>query len=176
MPALILFATLGAALVVMSLIFPEIFRSLFQDKFAGDTSSGKIRLEAFAGYSALFAQFNPINWLFGVGFGYTYYSLAWSLTANIGLLGDAVALFAFLKPIIFLTRDPLSEALRMSLISTLVVIALTLSESFIPITWMLLGLAYWQLDRQRQEAWLSAAATESGGVDFQTEGRPIAGA
>ena len=161
MPALVVSAFLAAAIVALCFVYPDVFRSLFQDKFAGDTVSGKGRFESMASYLALFAQFNPINWLFGIGFGYTYFSLPWSLTANVGLVGVGCFLFAFLKPIFSLPSDGFSEALRVSLFNIVVVIILTLSEAFIPTTWMFIGLAFWQLDRARQNAFSSVPGLEN---------------
>ena len=121
------------------------------DKVSGDTESGRERLKNIEDYKTLFAQFGILNWIFGVGFGYLYFSLLWSLTANTGLLGVGIFLFAFLKPAFLLPREPHSEWLKISMVAIVMVVGITLSELFIPTTWMFLGLAYRRLDQLERE-------------------------
>ena len=135
------------SLVAMALIFPDVYRFLFEDKLSGDTMSGRSRLDNIEDYKTLFHHFSFLNWIFGVGFGYVYFSLALSLTANVGLLGFGSFLYTFLKPSYFLPRDEGSEWLKISMIAILVVVGITLSELFVPTTWMFLGLAYRRLDQ-----------------------------
>jgi hypothetical protein len=140
---------LGVVLLMlgaMAAAFPETFRSLFTDKFSGDTDSGKMRMQNITQYMDLFRQFNVLNWIFGVGFGYLYFSLGWSLTANTGILGDSSFLYTLLKPAYLLPREKGSEWLKISMVTLVVVILLSVSELFIPTTWMFIGLAYRQLD------------------------------
>ena len=94
----------------------------------------------------LFSQFNFLNWIFGVGFGYLYFSLGWALTANTGLLGDGSFLYATMKPAYLLPREPGSEWLKISMITVVLVMLLSVSELFIPTTWMFIGLAHRRLD------------------------------
>ena len=146
--------TLGVvvlAIIGLGLLFPDTFRFLFLDKVSGDTESGRDRLNSIEDFKSLFAQFGVLNWIFGVGFGYLYFSLLWSLTANTGLIGVCAFVFAFLKPAVLLPREPKSEWLKISMVAILVVVAITLSELFIPTTWMFLGLAYRRLDQLERE-------------------------
>jgi hypothetical protein len=141
---------LGVVLLIlfgMAMVYPETFRGLFTDKFSGDTDSGKGRLNNIAQYMDLFHNFNVLNWIFGVGFGYLYFSLGWSLTANTGILGDSSFLYTVLKPAYLLPREKGSEWLKISMVALVVVIVLTVSELFIPTTWMFIGLAYRKLDQ-----------------------------
>ena len=139
------------AIIGLSLLFPDMFNFLFLDKLSGDTDSGRDRMKNIEDYKELFHQFGLLNWLFGVGFGYVYFSLVWSLTTNTGLLGLGSFIYAFGKPAYLLPREPKSEGLKLAVTSILVVVAITLSELFIPTTWMFLGLAYRRLDQLERE-------------------------
>jgi hypothetical protein len=144
--ALIVFGAVFLVLLAMSMVYPDTFRGLFTDKFNGDTDSGRERLASVNDFIEFFQNFNILNWIFGAGFGYTYYSLGWSLTANTGILGDLSFLYTLLKPAYLLPREEGSEWLKISMVTLLVVILLSVSELFIPTTWMFIGLAYRRLD------------------------------
>jgi hypothetical protein len=150
--SLAILLVLALAFVVLVVVFPDTYRFLFADKFSGDTDSGRERLQNIADYENLFSEFSIINWLFGIGFGYVYFSLMWSITANMGLIGIGTFLYAFLKPAYLLPRAAGSEALKVSMVAIVVVIAITLSELFTPTTWMFLGLAYRRLDQLKDQA------------------------
>jgi hypothetical protein len=145
--SIVILACVFLAVIAVALIFPDMYRFLFEDKISGDTSSGHDRLKNIEDYKVLFASFQPVNWVFGIGFGYLYFSLLFSLTANTGLLGIGTFLFAFLKPAYLLPRKVGSEWLKVSMVAIVVVVAITLTELFIPTTWMFLGLAYRRLDQ-----------------------------
>jgi hypothetical protein len=147
MTSLAILALVILTVVAMALVLPDTYRFLFEDKLSGDTTSGQDRLKNFEDYEILFSNFGPINWIFGVGFGYLYFSLLWSITANTGLLGISTFLYAFLKPAYLLPRENRSEWLKISMVAFVVVVAITLTELFIPTTWMILGLAYRRLDQ-----------------------------
>jgi hypothetical protein len=151
----IILLLLVLSFVSVAIFFPDMYRFLFEDKISGDTASGKDRMDNILLYKQLFSTFGPINWVFGMGFGYLYFSLLWSLTANTGLLGVGSFLYAFLKPAYLLPRSNRSAWLKISMISIVVVVAITLSELFIPTTWMFLGLAYRRLDQLKRERDLS---------------------
>ncbi len=150
--SIILLVLLALVFCVLVVAFPDVYRFLFVDKISGDTQSGQERMENIAEYQDLFAQFSIINWIFGIGFGYVYFSLIWSITANMGLIGISTFFFAFLKPAYLLPRAPGSEALKVSMVAILVVVAITLTELFTPTTWMFLGLAYRRLDQLKAQA------------------------
>jgi hypothetical protein len=147
MTSVAILALLVLTIIAMALILPDTYRFLFEDKLSGDTTSGQDRLKSIEDYEALFSNFSLMNWIFGVGFGYVYFSLLWSITANTGILGIGTFLYAFLKPAYLLPRANRSEWLKISMIAILVVVAITLTELFIPTTWMFLGLAYRRLDQ-----------------------------
>jgi len=77
-----------------------------------------------------------------------------------GFVGLFVFLYVILKPLILLPAEPGSEGLKAALLGILVLGSLSLSELFLPTTWMFFGIAYWKLDQlrlARQEANLRAA-------------------
>ena len=93
-----------------------------------------------------------MNWLFGVGFGYTYSAVFYVVLLNTGLIGMAIYLYAFLKPVLLLRADGEGLALKVGIAILFFLFYLNVSELFLPTTWMFLGLAYWQLDQQQREA------------------------
>ena len=129
----------------IAVLFPDNFMAMFQDKFSGDNFSGKIRLENIASLHDLLRSFDLGNWLFGIGFGCTYLAIFHGLVVNTGIIGLAAFLYVILKPAIFLPIKPGSEGLKIGLIALIILSALTLSELFLPTTWMFLGLAHRQL-------------------------------
>ena len=143
---------LGLAVAVLVVVNPDMYRFLFTDKISGDTMSGRERMDNIYGYQHLFGQFSVLNWIFGIGFGYLYFSLLWSITGNMGLLGLGTFFYAFLKPAYLLPRGVGSEALKVSMVAVVVVVVITLSELFTPTTWMFLGLAYRRLDQLKAQA------------------------
>jgi hypothetical protein len=95
----------------------------------------------------LFASFTVPNWLFGVGFGYVYESVFAELLIDTGIVGLGLFLFVLFRPIILLPIRQGSEGLKLGLLAIAILFGLSLSELFLPTTWMFLGLAYRQLAR-----------------------------
>ena len=58
--------------IALSQLYPETFRGMFGDKISGDTQSGHMRVESSINTQELFSSFSLMNWIFGLGFGYTY--------------------------------------------------------------------------------------------------------
>jgi hypothetical protein len=141
---LLLFVVVGF-LAGMAVYFPDNFQGTFGDKLSGDNFSGKIRMESSATYHALINSFTIPNWLFGIGFGNVYLSIYDGLLVNTGLIGLGVFLYFLLKPAIFLPTKPGFEGLKMAMIILAILSYLSLSELFIPTTWMFLALAYRKL-------------------------------
>jgi hypothetical protein len=69
---------------------------------------------------------------------------------NTGWIGMLVYFYAFLKPVIMLRSEEGNIALKVGLATLLFLFYISVSELFLPTTWMFLGLAYWRLDQQRQ--------------------------
>ena len=92
-----------------------------------------------------------MNRLFGIGFGYYYGGVFFAVLVNTGWIGMIVYFYAFLKPVIFLRSDHGSLALKVGVATLFFLFYISVSELFLPTTWMFLGLAYWRLDQQRQE-------------------------
>jgi hypothetical protein len=142
---LMLLALLVAFLGGIAMMFPDTFTSMFQDKLSGNNFSGKVRIDGMISLHELLNSFDLGNWLFGLGFGCAYLGIIYGLVVNTGLIGLGVFLYVILKPVVFLPVRPGSEGLKLGLIALVILSAISLSELFIPTTWMFLGLAHRQL-------------------------------
>ena len=96
--------------------------------------------------------FTLMNRLFGIGFGYTYAGVFYAILINTGFIGLAIYCYAFLKPVLLLYADAQGLGLKVAVATLFFLYYINVSELFLPTTWMFLGLAYWRLDEQRQEA------------------------
>lgn len=146
---LLILAFVGAFLMGMATFFPDTFNNLFNQKFSGDNDSGKVRLDGVMALHDLLEKFTIPNWLFGIGFGYTYLSVFLEFLVNTGLIGLTVFLFVLFRPIFFLPIKHESEGLKLGLLAIAILFSLSLSELFLPTTWMFLGLAYKKLEQHR---------------------------
>jgi len=140
----------GVFLCCMDVFYPESFRDLFQDKFNGYNESGALRLNDLASVEDLLQTFSPANWIFGVGVGYAYLQVPDALLVNSGLLGLGVFLWVFIKPAWFLPMTPGYAGLKIGIMGILILCAISLTEQYIPSTWMFLGLAYYKLEEYRK--------------------------
>jgi len=147
---LVMLGLVAAFLMGMATLYPDTFDALFIQKFSGDNDSGKMRLDGTAAVHDLLERFSIPNWLFGIGFGYTYLSVFMGLLINTGILGLLTFLVILFRPILFLPIRPGSEGLKMGMLAIAILFSLSLSELFLPTTWMFLGLAYRKLEQWRQ--------------------------
>jgi hypothetical protein len=131
--------------VGIAVVYPDTFDNMFGSKFAGDNVSGKMRLDQVIALHNLFASFSLPNWLFGVGFGYVYESVFAELLIDTGIVGLGLFLFVLFRPILLLPIRQGAEGLKLGLLAIAILFSLSLSELFLPPTWMFLGLAYRQL-------------------------------
>ena len=92
-----------------------------------------------------------MNRLFGIGFGYYYGGVHYAIPINTGWIGMIVYFYAFLKPVVLLRPDHGALALKVGVATLFFLFYVSVSELFLPTTWMFLGLAYWRLDQQRQQ-------------------------
>jgi hypothetical protein len=145
---IILFA---AALGTLYYAFPETYDGLFTAKMSGESQSGELRQDNTAGLTDTAETFTVMNRLFGIGFGYYYGGVFYSVLVNTGWIGMIVYFYAFLKPVILLRPDHGSLALKVGIATLLALFYISVSELFLPTTWMFLGLAYRRLDQQREE-------------------------
>jgi hypothetical protein len=144
--AVLLFA---AAFATMYFLFPNTFYEMFAAKLRGENLSGQGRMEHSAAAADAEATLTLLNRLFGIGFGYHYGGVHFALLMNTGLIGIALYYYAFLKPVFFLPVDNGGIAFKVSLATLVVLFYISVSELFLPTTWMFLGLAYWRLDKSR---------------------------
>jgi hypothetical protein len=151
LPILIVGVAVIAGFYVLTVAFPETFRSLFTDKFAGENRSGEERWTNLYTMLEELSGFSLTTWLFGIGFGYSYYPLFQSALINTGVLGLAIYVIVFFKPLLLLRNDTRNIEIKVGLLVMCFIYAINVAESVIPTTWMFVGIAYWLLDTQGDE-------------------------
>ena len=144
--ALLLFA---AAFLTLYLMFPETFDEMFGAKLRGESSSAVGRLEHRAAAADAAATLTLLNKLFGIGFGYHYGGVYFAVLMNTGWIGLIVYCYAFLKPAFLLQSKGGGLPLKVIMATLFLLFYISVSELFLPTTWMFLGIAYWYLDRTR---------------------------
>jgi hypothetical protein len=105
-----------------------------------------------------------MNRLFGIGFGYYYGGVFYAILVKPGWIGMIIYFYAFLKPVIRLRPDHGALALKVGMAALFFLFYASVSELFLPTTWMFLGLAYWRLDQQRLEKKATACGTVQAAV------------
>ncbi len=148
----------AVALIVMTVVvfgtllvfFPNTFDDLFGKKFSGENTSGSERLLSYDILIEQLGGYSLLNWVFGIGIGYAYYSVFLSSLINTGLIGMGVFFYIFLKPILRLDNEPISLTTKIGLSCVLFIYIINVSDFYVPPTWMFLGLGYWLLDRRRR--------------------------
>jgi len=138
------------AVVTISCLVPDTFNGMFTDKISGANESGEMRIQANYDTMQLLGGFSPMNWLFGIGFGYAYNQVDTAVLTNTGVIGVIIFWWAFLKPVVCLPREGIAGAYKTAIFGVFFLFNLTLSELFLPTTWMFLGLAYKALDEYRK--------------------------
>jgi len=129
--------------------FPETYYEMFTAKMSGENDSGQVRQQTWEAMQETAQTFTFMNRLFGIGFGYCYSGVYYAVLVNTGWIGMMVYFYAFLKPVISLRSDHGALALKAGVAALFFLFYISVSELFLPTTWMFLGLAYWRLDKQR---------------------------
>lgn len=142
----------AAAFATLYFVYPETYYDMFTAKMSGENDSGQVRQASGAAMNETAQMFTLMNRIFGIGFGYYYGGVFHSVLVNTGWIGMMVYFYAFLKPVILLRSDEGSLALKVGVATLLFLFYVSVSELFLPTTWMFLGLAYWRLDQQRQKS------------------------
>jgi hypothetical protein len=156
LPGVIFLGAMICAIIAMSQLYPDTFRGMFDDKISGNSESGHMRVESSYNTQELFSDFSLMNWIFGIGFGYSYNQVSLAVLANTGIIGFSIYCFVFLKPIWCLPREGIYGGYKTCIFGLFFLFNLTLSELFLPTTWMFLGLAYNKLDEiQRRRVYYS---------------------
>jgi hypothetical protein len=145
----VLFVT---AFVTLYFVYPETYNQMFTAKMAGENDSGQVRQDAGQAMRETMATFSLMNRFFGIGFGYYYGGVFYSVLVNTGLIGLLIYTYAFLKPMFCLRAEEGNIALKVTLGTLFFLFWVSVSELFLPTTWMFLGLAYWRLDQQKQRS------------------------
>lgn len=141
----------SGAVATLYFVFPETYESMFTAKLNADNNSGEIHQYAAEALNDMVNTLPFVNRLFGIGFGYAYVAVFNAILVNTGWIGLIVYVYAFLKPVFFLRSDNGGLGLKVAISAIFFLYYINVSELFLPTTWMFLGLAYWQLDRQNQE-------------------------
>jgi O-Antigen ligase len=150
LPGLLFLVILICAVIALNQLYPETFRGMFGDKISGENESGRMRMESDLNTKELFNSFSPMNWLFGIGFGYAYNQVTNAILINTGIIGFIVYCFAFVKPVWCLPRQGAYGGYKTCIFGLFFLFNLTLSEFFLATTWMFLGLAYNKLDEYQR--------------------------
>jgi hypothetical protein len=144
--AVLLFA---GAFAVLYFSLPETFDQMFGAKFRGENLSGLGRREHAAATIDAAATLTFVNRLFGIGFGYHYGGVFFAVLMNTGWIGMMVYCYAFLKPVFLLRSSGGGLPLKVCMATLFFLFYVSVSELFLPTTWMFLGLAYWHPDKIR---------------------------
>jgi hypothetical protein len=123
---------------------------MFEDKINGENQSGAMRMEASLGLQELYESFTLPNWIFGIGFGNAYLGIFDGLLVNTGLIGLGVFIWTLGRPAWSLPTAPGYEGLKAGILSILILSRLSLSELFLPTTWMFVGLAWYYLSEYQR--------------------------
>ena len=119
-----------------------------------------MRMESDQNTQELLSGFSPMNWMFGIGFGYSYNQISLAMLTNTGLIGFAIYCFLFLRPVFGLPRHGIYGALKTGIFGLFFLCNLTLSEFFLATSWMFLGLAYNKLDEYKRTRLQDATTPE----------------
>ena len=144
--AALLFAS---AFAILYFSLPETFNEMFSAKFRGENTSATGRMEHAAAAKDAEASFTLLNRIFGIGFGYHYSGVYSAVLINTGWIGMMVYFYAFLKPVILLRSEGGGLPLKVCIATLFLLFYISVSELFLPTTWMLLGIAYWYFDKTR---------------------------
>jgi hypothetical protein len=149
LPLILILLLFAGALVALYFAYPDTFDAIFTNKINGEAGSGDMHQAANDAMIATLKTFDPMNAIFGIGFGYYYGSVVTTMLINTGLIGLAVYCYAFLKPAILLRSSDGGLGLKVGIATIFFLYCINVSEFFLPTTWMFLGLAYWRLDQQK---------------------------
>jgi hypothetical protein len=152
LPGFFFLLVMICGIVAISQMYPDTFRGMFGEKISGENESGRMRIDSsLSTEELLFNNFSVMNWLFGYGFGYAYNQVSLAILTNTGITGFIIYCFAFLKPVWCLPRVGIYGAYKTCIFGLFFLFNLTLSEIFLPTTWMFLGLAYNKLDEYQRK-------------------------
>jgi hypothetical protein len=168
--AALLFA---GAFAVLYFSFPETFNEMFSAKLRGENTSGQGRMEHSAAAKEAEAAFTLLNRIFGIGFGYHYGGVFFAVLMNTGWIGILVYCYAFLKPMVFLRSEGGGLPFKVGIATLFLLFYISVSELFLPTTWMFLGIAYWYLDKRRSNrpCGIDLAPAQAGAIPITAANR-----
>jgi len=132
-------------------IFPKTFSWMFAEKLLGHSTSGERRWIEVVYPLRYFSELPLINQLFGIGFGTTY-ERTLRVLIDLGVVGMALYVLFFAWPLLRLPFKPSLLGIKAATAALLFFHTTGIGEIFYPSTWMMLGLAYWELDQVRPGA------------------------
>jgi hypothetical protein len=161
---LLIAVCLAGAIGIALLSFPAVYEAVIEDKLTGRSQSSVERQWIYESAWFFWLDASPLVKLFGIGFGYAYViPLLGGVLVNTGVVGVFVYFAAFLVPLIRLPNTQNAWAPKSTLVVLLFLLSASIPEFAYPTTWMVLGLAYRQLDRSKQR---NKTAAKSG--DFES--------
>jgi len=143
----ILFLIIGL-LVVFAIFNNELFDLLIYNKFNLSSLSGVQRFSAFVTSLNFFGSLPLLSQIFGIGFGTIRSADLFStFLVNIGILGVAIYMYLFLRPIFFKNSSVEFIAIKFCVLSELLVLLTSVSEFSYLTSWFFLGVAYSLMDK-----------------------------
>ena len=148
---LLLAICLAVVIGVALFCFPVVYQTVIEQKLTGQSQSAVERKWIYESAWFFWLNSSALAKLFGIGFGYAYViPLLGGVLVNTGLAGLAIYFAAFLIPLIRLPNTQDAWPLKSALLVILFLLSTSISEFAYPTTWMVLGLAYRQLDRLKR--------------------------
>ena len=143
-------------IIAVTFAFDEITQAVYKtqivDKLSLQNMSGAGRFQAVVDHLAYYAQLNLWSQLVGQGFGtIRSMDLLSTLLVNTGIIGFSIFTIAFFYPVLRLKNTQRNNGIKTSLIVIYVTAMISVSEFAYLSVWIFLGLAYHQLDSERQQ-------------------------
>lgn len=142
-------------IVAVTFAFDEITQAVYKtqivEKLSLQNMSGAGRFQAVVDHLTYYAQLDLWSQLVGQGFGtIRSLDLLSTLLVNTGIVGFLIFTVAFFYPVVRLKNTQRNNGIKTSLIVIYVTAMISVSEFAYLSVWIFLGLAYHQLDRERQ--------------------------
>lgn len=144
------FTTLIMTLIIFwNAIYLFIDKTILQ-KVSMSNESGMDRTRYFKDNIEYFLNLDPVNQLFGVGFGYIRSTdFASTLLVNNGIFGLLLVTLCFLYPVIKLQKSERNTGIKLALIIVYITMLVSVPEFSYLSIWLFLGIAYSEVRRQR---------------------------
>jgi hypothetical protein len=129
----------------------DAFKKIVLSKLSLESFSGSVRLANFQASIDAFSGAPLLTQLFGFGFGYARSAdMLSTILINLGAVGLAATVAVFFYPVVALRGGYREEGLRAAQIVLFVTLMVSVPEFSYLSIWLFLGMAYRQLDLQRE--------------------------